>query len=69
MSTGRTCPALCGCEDDSGRRVGDYVVKLRGGMDRGEKGLVCELLGSLLATYFGIAVPEPAVVRIEEDFG
>ena len=68
MSSGRTSPALCGCEDDLGNRVDDYVVKLRGGLDRRESGLVCELVGSRLATYFGIAAPEPALVMIEADF-
>lgn len=68
MSNGRTCPALCGCEGDEDGHTDDYVVKLRGGMDRGERGLVCELLGSRLATYFGIAVPEPALIMIEADF-
>ena len=37
-------------------------------MERGESGLVCELVASLLAKYFGIAVPEPALVMIEADF-
>jgi hypothetical protein len=37
-------------------------------MERGEGGLVCELLASCLATHFGIAVPEPALVMIEHDF-
>src|ERR1700730_15471532 len=68
MSSGRTWPALCGCEDDLGNRVGDYVVKLRGGMERGKTGLMCEVLGSRLAIYFGIAVPDPAIVMIEADF-
>lgn len=68
MSSGRTRPVLCGCEDASGDRVDDYVVKLRGGMDRGDTGSLCELLASSLATYFGIAVPDPALVTIEADF-
>lgn len=68
MSSGRTWPALCGCEDDLGNRVGDYVVKLRGGMERGKTGLMCELLASRLAIHFGISVPDPALVIIEADF-
>jgi hypothetical protein len=68
MSSGRTSPALCGCEENVGNRVADYVVKLRGGLDRRELGLVCELIGSLLATHFGIAAPEPALVMIDGDF-
>jgi hypothetical protein len=68
MSSGRTTPVLCGCEDDLRNRVDDYVVKLRGGLDRRERGLVCELISSGLALHFGIAVPEPALVLIEADF-
>src|ERR1700733_7096944 len=67
MNSGRTSPVLCGCEDELGKRD-DYVVKLRGGLDRGEAGLVCELVASRLASYFGMAVPEPALVLIEADF-
>lgn len=68
MSTGRTSPALCGCELPNSTDVSDYVVKLRGGMERGIAGLVSELVGSRLASYFGIAVPVPAIVEIDEDF-
>jgi hypothetical protein len=68
MKTGRTSPALCGCEDVHGESVGDYVVKLRGGIDSGPTGLVCELFASLLATHFEIATPEPAVVEIDLEF-
>jgi hypothetical protein len=48
--------------------VDDYVVKLRGGLDRGETGLLCELVASGLASHFGIAVPEPALVSLDVDF-
>jgi len=68
MNTGRTRPALCGCEDEAEHRVDDYVVKLREGMDRGNSGLLCELLASVLATYFEIAVPDPALVMVDSDF-
>jgi len=68
MTSGRTCPALCGCEDVSGEPAGDYVVKLLGGMEDGVDGLARELIGSRLASYFGIAVPEPALVTVETDF-
>jgi hypothetical protein len=48
--------------------VGDFVVKLRGGMDRRLTALVSELIASKLAFYFGIAAPEPALVSIETGF-
>jgi hypothetical protein len=59
---------LCGCEDETGGFAGDYVVKLRGGMERGNAGSLSELVGALLAQVFGISIPEPAVVVIEEQF-
>jgi hypothetical protein len=68
MTSGRTSPILCGCQDDQGNRVDDYVVKLRGGLDRGEAGLVCELVASRLASHFGISVPEQALVLMDVDF-
>jgi hypothetical protein len=68
MGSGRTSPVLCGCEDDSGNRAGDLVVKLRGGLDRGLTGLTCELIASRLATRFGLGVPEAALVTIDTDF-
>lgn len=68
MTTGRTSPALCGCEDITGQAVGDFVVKLRGSMERGVKALAFELVASRLAVYFGIPVPTPALILIEKDF-
>lgn len=68
MGSGRTSPALCGCEDEAGNRAGDVVVKLRGGLESGETGLLCELLASRLASYFGLFVPEAALVVIDADF-
>jgi hypothetical protein len=67
MGSGRTSPALCGCEDVDGKFVGDYVVKLRGGVERGDEGMQCELMASGLASHFGIIAPEPAFVTIEQD--
>jgi HipA-like protein len=68
MTTGRTSPALCGCEDYEGNRVDDFVVKLRGGLDNGQNGLLFELIASRLATHFGLALPDPALVRIDAEF-
>lgn len=68
MKTGRTSPALCGCEDEAGNRVDDFVVKLRGALDNGKNGLLFELLASRLAAYFGLSLPDPALVLIDADF-
>lgn len=67
-NTGRTSPAVIGCEDEMGNRVGDVVVKLRGGLENGVTSLLCELLASRLASYFGLFVPDPALVVIDSDF-
>lgn len=68
MESGRTSPVLCSCEDHAGKPVGEVVVKLRGGLDSGNTGLLCELLASRLAGHFGLSVPEPALVEIDDDF-
>jgi hypothetical protein len=65
MSSGRTAPALCKCTDEFEKVVGDYVVKLCGALDSRQAGLVNELLASQLAAHFGLASPEPALVRLE----
>lgn len=66
MSSGRTKPAIFTCEDSSGKCAGEYVVKLRGGFESGYSGLLHELMAARLATHFGIAAPQPAVIRIEK---
>lgn len=68
MGAGRSSPALCGCDDQAGQHAGEFVVKLRGGMERGPAALVCELVASQIASYFGIAVPPPAFVSTDEAF-
>jgi len=68
MRTGRTFPALCGCEDPTSETAWDVVVKLRDGLDRGDTALTCELVASRIAAYFNLPVPEPALVLIETDF-
>ena len=67
MKSGRTEPAILGCEDPSGMWAGDYVVKLRGSLETRESGLFREMIGSILATHFGLGTPEPAVVIIETE--
>ena len=64
MTSGRTSPGLCGCEDQSGAMVGEYVVKLRGAV--GEVGLLNELFTARLAGHFGLASPEPALIAIDQ---
>jgi len=64
MTSGRTTPALLGCEDELASPAGDWVVKLRGTVQRA--GLLRELLGSRLASHFELEVPEPALVTLEK---
>lgn len=67
MTSGRTGPVLLGCEDDSGTAAGEYVVKLKAGIERGERGLLAELVAARLAQHFQIAMPEPAIIQLEPD--
>jgi hypothetical protein len=60
LETGRTSPALFS-HGGSTELEGDYVVKLRGGMERPAAPL-CELYASLLAAHLGLAVPTPAIL-------
>jgi len=65
MGSGRTKPALFGCGDQDGNVFGEYVVKLKGGLETGVTGLSCELMASLVADELGIAAPAPALVEID----
>ena len=65
LHSGRTSPAIFTCGNE--RYEGEYVVKLRGGLERRERGLAAELYAAILAGYFGIVCPSPAVVILESD--
>jgi hypothetical protein len=67
LGNGRTSPAVFTCEGPDLSAPDQFVVKLRGGLERRERGLSYELYASLLATYFGIECPRPVVVSIERD--
>lgn len=69
MTSGRTKPAVFLCEDLDGNSAGEFVVKLRGGIDAGVVGLTCELLSSLLAAELGLQTPNPAIVEIDPAIG
>jgi hypothetical protein len=68
MGSGRTKPMLFSCEDDEGNAAGELVVKLKDGVNNGVTGLTCELLGSLVAEFLGIATPEPALIDLDASF-
>jgi hypothetical protein len=63
MTSGRTAPLLCGCATQDGRHDGEFVVKFLSA-----KGALFEVVASRLATHFGILVPEPAIIQVEQDF-
>jgi hypothetical protein len=64
MTSGRTKPALFGCNAKTGAWAGDFVVKLVGSMDARERGPSSEFISSRLARHFGILHPEPAAVTV-----
>ena len=67
MQTGRTSPALFSCSREGSAEQDEYVIKLKGGIDLGTAGLVCESVASVLAAYFGISHPRPALVDLDMD--
>ena len=64
MASGRTSPALCMCENESGISAGEYVLKLRGFVQ--QTGSLRELVGNKLASHFGLLSPEPALITLEQ---
>ena len=67
MQTGRTSPALFSCSREGTAEQDEYVIKLKGGIDLGTAGLVCESVASVLAAYFGLSHPRPALVDLDMD--
>jgi hypothetical protein len=67
LTNGRTSPAIFSCEGSRPEDANEYVVKLRGGLERGEQGLACELYASMLGAYLGMSCPRPAIVLIEAE--
>jgi hypothetical protein len=55
------------CRNESGTDE-EVVIKWRGGMEMKEKGLIAELLASLLADDLGLPVPKPFLLEVEEGF-
>jgi hypothetical protein len=67
LSSGRTTPCLMLCRNESGTDE-EVVIKWRGGMEMKEKGLIAELLASLLADDLGLPVPKPFLLEVEAGF-
>lgn len=65
--TGRTCPYLMLCENETGETI-EVVAKLRTGAECSCAGLICELMASLLARDLDLPVPEPYLVDVDAGF-
>jgi hypothetical protein len=65
LSSGRTKPCLFFCENESNDINGEYVVKLKAGMENRENGLIAELIASQLANFLDIPTPEAAIINID----
>lgn len=65
MVSGRTKPCLFLCEDAESGAVGEYVVKLKAGLETGENGLAAELVASQLATVLDMQTPEIAIINVD----
>jgi hypothetical protein len=69
LEAGRTKPCLFFCSNDPGDMDGEYVVKLKAGIDKKETGLAFELIASQLARFLNIKSPDPAIIRIDAEIG
>lgn len=65
LESGRTKPCMFFCEDDRSEKNGEYVVKLKAGLESRENGLSAELIASQLANILDIPTPEPAIVKLD----
>lgn len=65
MVSGRTKPCLFLCEDSSSGLSGEYVVKLKAGLETQENGLTAELIASQLATVLDVQTPEFAIINVD----
>lgn len=70
MTSGRTKPTVLACEDINGEAddTFEFVVKLRGSIETGPIGLMCEIVASRLGLFLDLPVVEPALVEITEEF-
>lgn len=66
--SGRNKPIAINCSALGSTRLAEYIVKFYGDIAYQEHSLARELIGSLLALYFGLNTPEPAIVNIPSNF-
>lgn len=65
LNSGRTTPLLFECADVATGQKEEYVVKLKYSLERRDRGLICELVSSLIARFIGLNTPSIAVVNID----
>lgn len=67
MGNGRTIPCLLECEDENGDAI-EVVTKCSNGCFEKEKNLILEAIVAMLGADLELPVPEPFVVKIEDEF-
>lgn len=67
MESGRTKPCLFLCEDTVSGILGEYVVKLKAGLETRENGLAAELIASQLAAVLDLRSPDIAELEAKVD--
>lgn len=65
LHSGRTRPCVFFCEDANGESNGEYVVKLKAGMESGVTGLASEMIASQLANILDVPTPEAAIIELD----
>jgi HipA-like kinase len=67
VQSGRTMPVRLACESGAPEEI-EVVAKLSASCDRGVTALVAEAVAAMLAADLDLPVPEPFLVRLEQDF-
>jgi len=65
--SGRTQPALIGCDLPDGSEI-ECVVKLNGHKESAPHQPICEIVAALLAVDLGLPIADPILVEITPDF-
>src|ERR1035441_5722250 len=65
LDSGRTSPCIFNCEDVITNQKEEYVVKLKHSLDRRDRGLICEVVSSVIAKSIGLNTPAIALVNID----
>lgn len=69
LQSGRTKPCIFFCEDETGERNGEYVVKLKAGMETGVNGLAAVSRRLNLRSVGSLEGKRKKIIGIIEDAG